>query len=218
LLVHAEPGLGRVIREMGAAVMRYEQCEPGIEVNGESLGATVDAFKQYPAVVSKYLVKHGLVKTTNGKPDNVDRSAWYPLDKWLAAYHEIAREIGLNSLYTIGKKIPENATFPAHLSDIRAGLRSLDIAYHLNHRKNGVMMFDAATGVMLEGIGHYQVELVGEERKATIVCEEPYPCEFDRGLITALANRFEPMAKTIHDNSAPCRKKGANTCTYLVSW
>lgn len=198
--------------------MRYEECEPGIEVNGESLGATVDAFKQYPAIVSKYLVKYGLVRTANGKPESIDRSAWYPFDKWLAAYQEIAKEIGINSLYTIGKKIPENATFPPHLTDVKAALGSLDIAYHLNHRKHGKLMFDVNTGVMLDGIGHYRVELAGNERKATVVCEEPYPCEFDRGLITALANRFEPMAKTIHDNGAPCRKKGENTCTYHVSW
>jgi hypothetical protein len=198
--------------------MRYEQCEPGIEVNGESLGATVDAFKQYPAVVSKYLVKYGLVRTVNGKPEPVDRSSWYPLDKWLAAYQEIAKEIGLNSLYTIGKKIPENAAFPPHLTDIRSALNSMDVAYHLNHRKDGVPMFDPATGVMLDGIGHIRTQAAENERRVTVICEQPYPCEFDRGLITALANRFEPMAKTLHDNSAPCRKKGDTSCTYHVSW
>jgi hypothetical protein len=198
--------------------MRYEDCEPGIEVNGESLGATVDAFKAYPAVVAKYLVKHGLVKTSDGRAESIDRSAWYPLDKWLAAYSEIAREIGVNSLYTIGKKIPENAAFPPHLADIKAALTTIDIAYHLNHRKNGKLMFDTNTGVMLDGIGHLRVEFCEKDRKATIVCQEPYPCEFDRGLITALANRFEPMAKTLHDNNAPCRKKGDSSCTYHVSW
>jgi hypothetical protein len=198
--------------------MRYEQCEPGIEVNGESLGATVDAFRQYPAVVSKYLVKYGLVKVTNGKAEAIDRSSWYPLDKWLAAYLAIAKDVGVNSLYTIGKKIPENATFPPHLNDITSALGSIDIAYHLNHKKNGVPMFDPQTGAMLEGIGHYRTELSDKERRARVICEEPYPCEFDRGLVSALASRFEPMAKTVHDNAAPCRKKGDATCTYVVSW
>ncbi len=198
--------------------MQYEQCEPDIEVNGESLGATVDAFRQYPSIVSKYLVKYGLVRTVNGKPESIDRSAWYPLDKWLACYLAIAKDVGLNSLYTIGKKIPENAAFPPHLADIRGALASMDIAYHLNHRKKGVPMFDPATGTMLEGIGHIRVDCPENERRATVVCEHPYPCEFDRGLVTALATRFEPMAKTVHDNAAPCRKKGASSCTYIVSW
>jgi hypothetical protein len=94
----------------------------------------------------------------------------------------------------------------------------MDVAYHLNHRKNGAPMFDPATGAMLEGIGHIRTQFFDNERRATVVCEEPYPCEFDRGLITALANRFEPMAKTLHDNSAPCRKKGDSSCTFHVSW
>ncbi len=198
--------------------MQYEQCDPDIEVNGESLGATVDAFKQYPSIVSKYLVKYGLVKTVNGKPEQIDRSAWYPLDKWLACYLAIAKDVGLNSLYTIGKKIPENAAFPPHLSDIRSALGSMDVAYHLNHRKGGLPMFDPATGTMLEGIGHIRVDFAENERRAAVVCEHPYPCEFDRGLVTALATRFEPMAKTVHDNGAPCRKKGASSCTYIVTW
>lgn len=198
--------------------MHYEQCEPGIDVNGESLGATVDAFKQYPSIVTKYLVQYGLVKTVGGKAEAIDRSGWYPLDKWLACYHAIAKDVGLNSLYTIGKKIPENATFPPHVKDIRSALGSLNIAYHLNHRKNGQPMFDPATGKMLEGIGNVNVDIKENERRAVVVFDNPYPCEFDRGLVTALANRFEPMAKTVHDNGAPCRKKGDNTCTYVVSW
>ncbi len=94
----------------------------------------------------------------------------------------------------------------------------MDIAYHLNHRKNGAPMFDPATGTMLDGIGHYKTEFLEKERRAIVVCEEPYPCEFDRGLVAALAARFEPMAKTAHDNDAPCRKKGESSCTYVVSW
>jgi hypothetical protein len=198
--------------------MRHEDCEPGIEVNGESLGATIDAFRQYPGIVTKYLVQYGLVKVVNGKPEAIDRTNWYPFDKWLASYNAIAKDVGLNSLYTIGKKIPENAAFPPHLNEIRGALSSLDIAYHLNHRKNGVLMFNPETGVMLEGIGHIRTELSETERKATVVCEQPYPCEFDRGLVTAFATRFEPMAKTVHDNAAPCRKKGGASCSFVVTW
>lgn len=198
--------------------MQYEECEPGIEVNGESLGATVDAFRQYPTIVAKYLTQYGLTKIVNGKPEPIDRSSWYPLDKWLACYHAIAKDVGLNSLYTIGRKIPENAVFPAHVTDLETALTTLNAAFHFVHRKNGVPMFDPATGEMLPGIGSVTCQFSRNERKATMVFENPYPCEFDRGLVTALANRFEPMAKTVHDNAAPCRKKGGDSCTYIVTW
>lgn len=198
--------------------MRYDQCEPGIEVSGESLGATVDAFKQYPTIVQKYLVMHGVVRSVNGKQDPIDRAAWYPLDKWLAAYQAIAKDVGVNSLYTIGKKIPENAVMPPHVNDLKSALTTLDAYYHFVHRKNGTVMFDPATGAMLEGIGHAYCEYNDNQRRALIIMENPYPCEFDRGLVTALAARFEPMTKTVHDNEAPCRKKGGASCTYVITW
>jgi len=198
--------------------MRYDQCEPGIEVSGESLGATVDAFKQYPSIVTKYLALHGVVKTVNGKQETIDRAAWYPLDKWLAAYQAIAKEIGVNSLYTIGKKIPENAVMPPHINDLKSALTTLDAYYHFVHRKNGTIMFDPATGNMLEGIGHARCEYFDDQHRALIIMETPYPCEFDRGLVTALAARFEPMTRTVHDNDAPCRKKGGPSCTYVITW
>jgi hypothetical protein len=71
---------------------------------------------------------------------------------------------------------------------------------------------------MLEGIGHYKMELVPNENRIIMICENPYPCEYDRGIITALANRFESLARTAHDSEAPCRKNGADSCTYVVMW
>jgi hypothetical protein len=79
-------------------------------------------------------------------------------------------------------------------------------------------MFNPATGELLSGIGSVSCQFNGADRKATLVFANPYPCEFDRGLVSALANRFEPMARTVHDNAAPCRKKGGPSCTYHVSW
>lgn len=189
--------------------------DPGIEVAGSSIGSMVDAFQQYPSIVMKYLVQHGLV---TGKKTEIDRTAWYPLHKWLDVYQAIAKDVGLNSLYTVGKKVPEYTELPPDVTDIRSVFRSLNIAYHLGHRKNGVVMFDPATGVMLDGIGTVSCEFAGNEQKLTLKFEIPYPCEFNRGLIHAFAMRFEPAARVVHDNNAPCRKKGGSSCTYLVSW
>lgn len=189
--------------------------DPGIEVSGASIGSTLDAFQQYPSIVTKYLVQHGLIAN---KQSQIDKSAWYPLEKWLVVYHAIAKDVGLNSLYTIGKKVPENIQLPPQVTDIRSMFGSLNIAYHLNHRKNGQVMFDPATGKMLDGIGNVACEFADGEQKLTLRFENPYPCEFDRGLIHSFATRFEPAARVVHDNNAPCRKKGASSCTYMVSW
>jgi hypothetical protein len=198
--------------------MQFIPFEDGVEVSGESLGAIVDGFRNYPTVAMRCLAKYGLVKETAGSTQAIDRSAWYPLKNWLAAYQAIAQEVGYNSLYGIGKSIPENATFPPHIKDIETGLASIDVAYHMNHRKHGEVMFDPSTGKMLEGIGHYHHEVVPGENRIMCVCENPYPCDFDRGIISAMAARFEPEARTVHDSDAPCRKKGAESCTFHVFW
>jgi hypothetical protein len=198
--------------------MQFKVFEPGIEVSGASLGAIIDGFKKYPTVAMKYLTKYGLVKTVAGKPAEIDRGGWYSLETWLAAYEGIANEVGPNSLFGIGKSIPENATFPPHVVDIHSAIASIDVAFHMNHRKNGVVMFNPENGSMLEGIGHYAVQPSEKENRIICVCENPYPCDFDRGIITAMANRFEPLARTAHDNEAPCRKNGADSCTYVVMW
>ena len=198
--------------------MQFNQLEAGVEVSGESLGAIVDGFKKYPSIASKYLAKFGLSKSESAQPLVVDRSRWYPLKDWLSAYEGIAQEVGYNSLYSIGKSIPENANFPPHINDIYSAIASIDVAFHLNHRKDGVVMFDATDGKMLEGIGHYSSQPVANENKIVCVCDNPYPCDFDRGIIAAMATRMERQARTVHDADAPCRKKGGPSCTYVVWW
>jgi hypothetical protein len=74
---------------------------------------------------------------------------------------------------------------------------------------------------MREGIGHSGFE-EAEKAKAKMICNNPYPCDFDRGSVEAVAKRFKPAgssaARVTHDDSAPYRKKGGDACTYLVEW
>lgn len=191
------------------------EIDSSIEVSGEAVGAVIDAFRQYPTIVQKYLLRHKLIASPDSQ---IDRTAWYRLSEWLAAQNAIAKDIGLNSLYTIGKKIPENASAPPHIKDIDSFFGVCDAFYLMNHRKNGVPMFDPSNGTMLDGIGHYHVKRTPGEQRITVVCDNPYPCELDRGILTAMALKFEPMARVTHDSKALCRKKGEASCTYIVSW
>ena len=52
-------------------------------------------------------------------------------------------------------------------------------------------------------------------------CRNPYPCDFDQGLIDAMVRRFAPagsVPKVTHDASKPCRNKQGDSCTFLISW
>jgi hypothetical protein len=191
--------------------------DANIEVSGECIGAILDGFKQYPAVAVKFLARFGLIKNEATKPSDIDRSAWYSMEAWLAAYKGIAEEIGANSLYAIGRRIPQNGPLPPSITDIHGAIPMLDVAYHLAHRKGGAVMFNPENGQMLEGIGHYRYEARGD-REIVCVCENPYPCDFDRGLVSAMAQRFEEFSQTVHDESGPCRKNGGASCAYVVTW
>lgn len=158
--------------------MRVPQLGPAIENRGEALRAFISGLKDSPSVARRYLEKFGIIK---GDAE-IDPRAWYPIDACLSLYHSVAGEVGPHTSYSIGRKISENAVFPPHVNDIHSAIRAIDVAYHLNHRKDGVTIFDPATGVMLEGIGHYHYDAVEGERRIRCICENPYPCDFDLGI------------------------------------
>ena len=197
--------------------MLFRTFEPGVEVFGANVGAFVDAFKLFPSVILRCLVKHGL-GTMVGNNIEIDRNRWYAQEAMLAAWEEIATSIGPRACFQIGRQIPKHAVFPPTVTDVHSAVASIDVAYHMNHRKNGKPMFDPATGKRTRGIGSYGFEGARGERRIKSVCENPYPCDFDRGLLTEVAARFEPGARVSHDDAAPCRTGGADSCTYSVSW
>lgn len=198
--------------------MQFKPFEPGIDVHGRSLQAIIAAFETYPSLVQNILLKYGIGTRGPDKRVVIDTEKWYPQDAWLAAFEAIATAVGPFSLFGIGQHVPKHAQFPPSITDINSALESIDIAYHMNHRKKGRVMFDPRTGAKMEGIGHYDCRPVPGETKIVCVCENPYPCDFDRGVITAMANRFQVRANTTHDDTQPCRKKGGRSCTYVVKW
>jgi hypothetical protein len=138
--------------------------------------------------------------------DNPQPNLWYPQEAWLAAFREIQDTIGTSTLFQIGMKIPESAKFPPEINTIEKALGAIDVAYHMNHRGGE--------------IGSYKFVPTGD-RQAKMICRNPYPCDFDRGIIEAMVRRFKPansVAMVKHDNGQPCRKNGADSCTYLISW
>jgi len=197
--------------------MQFKPFEPGIEVFGASIDAIVDAFKLFPSIALKRLVNAG-IGSMRGKDVVVNRDTWYPQANWLSVFEGIASEVGPRALVQIGQHVPKHAPFPPSINDIHGAMGSMDAAYHMNHRKGGRVMFDPGTGQMLSGIGNYGYAPVPRERRIISVCENPYPCDFDRGIITALAARFERGSRVTHDDSAPCRKNGADSCKFIIAW
>lgn len=181
---------------------QYIPFEDGVEVNGETVSAIVNAFPEYlTGLVLKILKEKDIINPVPGE--------WYSQKSWLEAFKEIGMKFGSNTLFEIGKAIPSNAQFPPDIDNIEKALESINVAYQMNHR-NGE-------------IGYYKlVSLDYMEKKAIMNCNNPYPCDFDRGIITAMARKFRPPESDFPmvalDESKPNRKNGDDESWYIVNW
>jgi len=187
----------------------YVVSRSGIEVVGTSLLGLMEAIGPY-AWIAKKILSQSRIYT-------IQTESWYPIEPYLDVYKALAERFGEHTLFSIGKKVPEGVTWPPHIKSIEDGLASIDVAYHLNHRLDGEAMLDLETGVMKEGIGHYRLEGI-EGRRAVMVCDTPFPSDFDRGIITTMVRMFRPLAEVVLDEGRGTRKRGGDSCTYVVTW
>jgi hypothetical protein len=177
---------------------QFKAFSDGVEVNGETVLSIVDGMGAMKFMAMKILKEAGIIDPKPGQ--------WYRQQAWLDAFRKISESVGANTLSQIGQKIPENAQFPPQIDTIEKALAAIDVAYHMNHRGGE--------------IGRYEYSSDGPN-KATLVCTNPYPCNFDRGIILAMARRFGPKGsspRVVHDDAKSCRVKGDESCTYHVSW
>lgn len=176
---------------------QFKAFAPRVEVNGQTVSSIIEGMGAFKPTAVKILSAHGI--------KDIRSDSWHSQQAWLDAFAEIAKTVGNATLIQIGKKIPECAKFPPQVNSLETALQSIDVAYHMNHRGGE--------------IGHYAYQKTGPTT-ARMVCNNPYPCDFDKGIVLAMVARFGAgrSAQVIHDQSAECRRNGANSCTFLVQW
>lgn len=207
---------------------QFQAFNPTVEVNGETVSSFISGMRNiavapkssslatlfsviscmggYKTQALKILDEHGIHNPKPGK--------WYLQQAWLDAFKTIAATVGDEVLFEIGKKIPDCARWPLtkvsrflDLDTMEKALQSIDIAYHNNHRGGE--------------IGNYKYIKISN-RSAKMYCNNPYPCAFDRGIILAVARKFKTEdilhVSVVHDDTQHCRKKGGDSCTYLINW
>lgn len=191
---------------------QFKSFEEGIENGGHEL-PVIALGNMSTSKQNEIRQKYGL-KTESG--------SWNDLQSLLSALEEISYSLGEMNLFLIGKGVTEGANFPP-MDSLKTALESLDIAYHMNHRKNGEVMFDPETGKMLEGIGHYILEKYDEnQREAEVKCHTPYPSKFEEGILLAITRRFKPKdsirTKVALDSSKETKREGGESCTFIINW
>jgi hypothetical protein len=172
-----------------------------VEVLGQSIFSVVNAISLGKESRLEILKKNGI--------ENLSENKWYSQEKYLKAFSEIAADIGPSTLFAIGKSVPEHAVFPPEIDSLEKALHVINVAYEMNHRGGE--------------IGSYKlVRFDSTKRQAEMVCANPYPSEFDRGIITTILRKFKPKDSTSCnvslDSRKPSRLKGGDSCTYLISW
>ncbi len=175
---------------------QFQVFENGVQVNGVSVLVIVKGMEHFKKKALQILEENGI---KNPKPVE-----WYLQQSLLNAFKAISEDIGPHALYAIGTKVPENAEFPPDINSLEKALESIDTAYHMNHRGGK--------------IGNYNLHK-SPDGAFQLTCNNPYPCEFDRGIIEGIARKFTPKWHYLivkHDDSAPCRDKGDESCTYLI--
>ena len=177
---------------------QFKAFSPRVEVLGEVVLSLVNVMGAFKRLALGILAEHGI---NDPQPDQ-----WYSQQAWLDSFKKIAEEVGPNTLYQIGRQLPAQHFFPPGIDSIETVLGELDDAYRKTHRGGEV--------------GHYRFQIVGMNT-GKMTCDNPYPCDFDRGIIQALAERFQPAGSLVdvrHEDDAPCKKSGADSCVYTITW
>jgi hypothetical protein len=178
-------------------MVQYKAIDSSAEVKGSAILATLESLN--PKVLRPILVENGL-------GDQIDAGAWYLQQKWLDVLRIIdERQLGGDlDLVAIGTRIPYTADWPPNVKSTEEALFSIDIAYHLNHRRGEV--------------GHYRAEKI-DPCLIDVICDNPYPCYFDYGIVYGTAQKFHAANKTftVVHNDGTCRRRGDNVCVYHVS-
>lgn len=154
--------------------------------------------------------------------EELKEGEYYDLQSFLNAFKDLGEKIGEMNLFVIGKTVMEKVEFPP-MENLEQALVSIDIAYHMSHKKNGKDMFDPSTGKILDGIGNYEVQKYDEvNRTAVVLCSTPYPSKFEEGILVQIVRLFKPKdslrAKVTLDPTKETKRNGADTCTYIITW
>ena len=173
----------------------YQAIDPNVETRGGGVLAFISGMGDSAIPILK---KHGL--------HPVDADGWYNQQKVLDAYRELRNQDFMN-LVAIGMKVPDTAVWPPEVDTVHNALASLDVAYQMNHRGGE--------------IGGYHYQETGPN-SGTIVANNPFPSDFDYGLIYRVVQKFRKETVNhllvILDETQPSRKNGDDSCTYLISW
>lgn len=169
---------------------------PDSTVSGGNILSMLAAMGPFRRRGEQILADHGI--------QGVEPEGWYPLAAYVGALDTIGEKMGPNTLYQIGRQIPNHVVLPPGIDDFPKVLASFGMAFDMNHRGGP----PAGTTITFQQ---------QSDTRGDIVTGTPYPCDFDRGVITGFFQKLLASAVTVQRREdAPCKAHGGETCTYHV--
>lgn len=141
----------------------------------------------------------------SGLPE-IRTADWYPVRSYLSFLKRVDSVYGAKALRAMGQAIPDTSKFPPDMDTPARALQMLDVAYQVNHRGGA--------------IGRYRcTELL--PGRAVMICENPYPCDLDLGILERLLALFAPIGlqgTVAHVHGKHCRRQGGRACHLELRW
>jgi hypothetical protein len=177
-----------------------------VEVRGAYVSLLLEGFRFFAQVPSVALLEARIGNVDGDGLVAVDVDAWYPHAAFVRALHVIQTRLSENAMFGVGLHMASAFPLTGHEPTVLAALYRLDRVHRESHR--------APAGPIVRAVGSYRARPMGP----TIVmrCDAPIPCDLDRGLLQGLVRRVSASAWVEHDDRAPCRTLGAQSCNYVV--
>jgi hypothetical protein len=165
---------------------------PDAAVRGGVILSVLAAMGPFRRRGEQALADHGI--------GEVDVERWYPLASYLEALEAIRDRMGPNTLFQVGRQIPNHIALPPGLDSFAAVLGAFGAVYENSHR-----------GVPGGAVTH---ELLSD-RSGRITSATPYPCDLDRGVIVGLYQHLLGVRVVVEDEEE-CGKEGGGCCAYVI--
>ncbi len=183
--------------------MAEYKTSPNAELIGGMLYALWAAFPEgFQEIIKKTLASHGIGEIV---PDR-----WYHFQSILDALKEIEVKFGHQLLAQVGEQAATLAPIPPEIDTLKACLLSLNATLSRICRGGEIGGYEVSEETAREGFTRY-----------VVTASTPFPCSLTRGYLEGFAQRFKKgeIKEVIlrHDETRPCRREGAETCTYIIS-
>ncbi|MFY9260673.1 MAG: hypothetical protein WAO71_09220 [Gallionella sp.] len=181
---------------------QFISFDKNVEAVGLGILSIISAFPEYGREHVDQLLKDNNIV-------NITPEKWFKVQGLLNTFKSFATTYGPNTLFNIGVTLFEDAKLPPHITDLKSGLEFVGEIYRMRHRGGNsgyveLRSFDAAA------------------QKAVVEYCNPYPCHFERGIVTACARKFKPKDANFIDvqldKEKPSRLDGADSSFYVVTW